>query len=155
MLRSQCHAVNTARQGAELLLCVQELHQIAQGLLSNLLRNLCSCQVSDTFASRAPTIEPSKPGSVAMELWLPERYAMLDPAVEPPAWRNPSPAQVSERTGGTDTALLLLPVNGIDIDDQHSIRHRLQWPTVRIPICGWMLNSNGHITHDMDRVLCS
>ena len=105
-------STRVARQGAQPLLRMQELHQIAQGLLSNLLRNLCSCQVSDTFAPRAPTIEPSAPGSVALELWLPERYATLDPAVEPPAWRDPSPEQVPERTEGTLISFLLLPLSG-------------------------------------------
>ena len=73
---------------------MQELHQIAQGLLSNLLRNLCSHQVDDAFAARTPTIDPAEPGGVALEVWLPERYGSLDPAVHPPAWREPSAEQV-------------------------------------------------------------
>lgn len=73
---------------------MQELHQIAQGLLSNLLRNLCSHQVDDAFAARAPTIDSAEPGGVAIEAWLPERYGSLDPAVHPPAWREPSTEQV-------------------------------------------------------------
>ena len=73
---------------------MQELHQIAQGLLSNLLRNLCAYQVEDTFAARAPTIVPAEPGSLPLELWLPERYGTLDAAVQPPAWRAPSAEQV-------------------------------------------------------------
>ena len=48
------------------------------------------------------------PSSVALELWLPERYATLDPAVEPPAWRDPSPEQVSETMGGTFNYLPVL-----------------------------------------------
>lgn len=73
---------------------VQELHQIAQGLLSNLLRNLCSYQVEDTFAARAPTIAPQEAGSISIETWLPERYGSLEPDVCLPAWREPSAEQV-------------------------------------------------------------
>lgn len=128
-----CHSASLPTQvvwqGVKPSLTVQELHQIAQGLLSNLLRNLCSCQVSDTFASRAPTIEPGEPGSVAMELWLPERYATLDPAVEPPAWSNPSPEQVTGRTDGTFASLLPFHSDSIQgaADTHHSIRHRHGW----------------------------
>lgn len=74
--------------------CVQELHQIAQGLLSNLLRNLCTYQVDDTFAAPVPAAVPGEPGSLSMELWLPERYGSLDADVRPPAWREPSSEQV-------------------------------------------------------------
>ncbi len=73
---------------------VQELHQIAQGLLSNLLRNLCTYQVEDTFAAPVPTAAPGEPGSLSMEPWLPERYGTLDAAVQLPAWREPSAEQV-------------------------------------------------------------
>ena len=82
------------RSCANRALDMQELHQIAQGLLSNLLRNLCSHQGDDAFAARAPTIDPAEPGGVAIEAWLPERYGSLDPAVHPPAWREPSTEQV-------------------------------------------------------------
>jgi hypothetical protein len=76
------------------MLAVQELHQIAQGLLSNLLRNLCSHQVDDTFAARAPTLDPAPSGGLVIEAWLPERYGSLDAAVHAPAWREPSAEQV-------------------------------------------------------------
>ena len=80
---------------------VQELHQIAQGLLSNLLRNLCTYQVEDTFAAPVPTAAPGEPGSLPMEPWLPERYGTLDAAVQPPAWREPSTEQVPGPAGRT------------------------------------------------------
>ena len=120
---------------------MQELHQIAQGLLSNLLRNLCSCQVSDTFAPRAPTIEPSAPGSVALELWLPERYATLDPAVEPPAWRDPSPEQVSERTRGTSTSFAAATFQWHLRSRQAPPQHQMQRlvAVARISACGGMV----------------
>ena len=49
-----------------------------RGLLSNLLRNLCTYQVDDTFAAPAPSNAPGEPGGLSMELWLPERYGSLD-----------------------------------------------------------------------------
>lgn len=67
---------------------------MAQGLLSNLLRNLCTHQVEDTFAARVPAAAPGEPGSLSMEPWLPERYGSLDAAVQTPAWREPSAEQV-------------------------------------------------------------
>lgn len=78
---------------------MQELHQIAQGLLSNLLRNLCTYQVDDTFAAPAPSNAPGEPGGLSMELWLPERYGSLDADVRPPAWREPSAEQVRRLSG--------------------------------------------------------
>ena len=79
--------------------CVQELHQIAQGLLSNLLRNLCTYQVDDTFAAPVPAAAPGEPGSLSMEPWLPERYGSLDADVRPPAWREPGAEQVLRLSG--------------------------------------------------------
>ena len=67
---------------------------MAQGLLSNLLRNLCTYQVEDSFAAPVPAPVPVEPSSLAMEAWLPERYGSLEAAVQPPAWREPSAEQV-------------------------------------------------------------